>query len=158
MRSRQLVGVLTCALVAGVAWAQQAPAPQANLDGYAWSAECKGCHEAVFDAWSKTKHAKAIERFNVSERQADNACIGCHLTATKEPVTVDGVIINANVQCEGCHGPGKAHVAAAKAGDAKTARMVKAPEAKVCETCHNDKSPHFRGFYYAALRGLVHKH
>jgi hypothetical protein len=35
--------------------------------------------------------------------------------------------------------------------------MTAKPAAPLCQTCHNDKSPHFKGFYYNALVGLVHK-
>jgi hypothetical protein len=65
--------------------------------------------------------------------------------------------VNANVQCESCHGPGKAHIEAATGGAAKPGNVTRSPAQRLCETCHNDKSPHYRGFFYSALKGLVHK-
>lgn len=135
----------------------QAATPVPGTEGFVWAAGCKSCHEAIYNAWAKTKHAKTIGRLSAEERQAGSPCIGCHVTGPKTPVDVEGTVINANVQCESCHGAGKAHVDAAAAGDASKAKMVKSPPQRLCETCHNDKSPHYRGFFFAALKGLVHK-
>jgi hypothetical protein len=158
MRSQLLLLVVAIALSAGTARAQEAAPPQpAAGEGYVWAAECKACHEAIHDAWSKTKHAKAFGRLNADERKAGSQCIGCHVSGPKEPIEVEGSVANASVQCESCHGPGKAHVEAAKAGNAAAAKMVKLPPERVCASCHNDKSPHYRGFFYAAFKGLVHK-
>ena len=81
----------------------------------------------ILDAWSKTKHAKAIDRFGRDERKAGNPCIGCHITGSKDPVEIEGQLVNANVQCESCHGPGKAHVEAAAGRQRRHRRMVKSP-------------------------------
>jgi hypothetical protein len=91
-----------------------------------------------------------------AEQRKGGECIGCHVSGPREPVLVDGTIVNANVQCESCHGAGRAHVEAAKAGNPAAARLAKKPAEAVCVSCHNDKGPHFRGFFYAALAGLVH--
>jgi predicted CXXCH cytochrome family protein len=62
-------------------------------------------------------------------------------------------VLNAGVQCESCHGAGAAH-----AGDptVKTG-LVKEPGEQVCLECHNDRSPHFRGFVYAGMSRLSHR-
>jgi Ni/Co efflux regulator RcnB len=149
-----LAAVILSSVVATSARAQEtAPAS----DAYAWDAACKECHADIHDAWAKTKHARTINRLTGADRQAGSACIGCHVTGPKDPLEVEGTMVNANVQCEACHGAGKAHIEAAKAGNAASVRLAKKPAAAVCETCHNDKSPHYRGFYYSALAGLVHK-
>lgn len=134
--------------------AAQAAMPSA--DAYAWAGACKECHEAIHDSWSRTKHAKTIDRLNSDERK-DTQCIGCHVSGPKEAVTVDDKIVNASVQCESCHGPGKAHIEAARAGNAASVKLTAKPAQPLCETCHNDKSPHYKGFYYNALVGLVHR-
>jgi hypothetical protein len=141
----------------GAARAQQAaPVPQ-DIDTYVWADACKSCHTAIYDAWSKTKHAKAFDHLGRDERQAGSKCAVCHLTAAKDPITVGDRVVNAAVQCEMCHGAGKAHVEAAQAGNAAAAKLVKAPAERTCVACHNDTSPHYRGFVYVALKGLVHK-
>jgi hypothetical protein len=79
------------------------------------------------------------------------------VTGAKEPLELEGTVVNANVQCEACHGPGKAHIEAAKAGNVAAAKLAHPPAERVCVACHNERSPHYRGFFYAALKGLVHK-
>jgi hypothetical protein len=135
------------------------PAQMLNpaAEGYVWAGECQACHSDLHEAWSRTKHARTINRLSAEERKAGSACVGCHVTGPKEPIDVGGAVVNASVQCESCHGSGKAHVEAARAGNAAAAKMVASPPQRVCETCHNDKSPHYRGFFFAALKGLVHK-
>jgi hypothetical protein len=153
---RMLTGLVATALVLGVV-SSAATQPAPGQENYTWSAACKECHAEVYDSWSRTKHAKTIGRLNAEERKAGGECIGCHVTGPKEPIMADGEMVNANVGCESCHGAGRAHVEAAKAGEAAKAKLVKKPQAPVCETCHNAKSPKFKGFYYSALVGLVHK-
>lgn len=156
MRSHLLVSLLGILALAGGSRGQEAAAPAA-AEGYVWAEACKECHEPIYQAWAKTKHARAIARLGGEQRRAGSACIGCHVTGPKEPVMVEQSMVNANVQCESCHGAGKAHVDAARAGNAASVRLVKSPPESLCQTCHNDKSPHYRGFFYAALKGLVHK-
>ena len=154
MRMFTTLGMLALSLALPSLASAQGTAPSA--DAYAWAAACKECHEAIHDSWSKTKHARTIDRLNSDERK-DTQCVGCHVSGPKEAVTVESRIVNASVQCESCHGPGKAHIEAARAGNAASARLTPKPAQALCETCHNDKSPHYKGFYYNALVGLVHR-
>ncbi len=131
-------------LVAGVASAQPP-------DGYAWAGACKDCHAKHYTAWEQTKHAKTVVRLSADERAS--GCFKCHSTAGDAPLEKD---INANVQCERCHGAGKAHIAAAASGAAKPGNIVAKPGESVCVECHSEKSPHFKFFSYAALTPLVH--
>lgn len=139
--------------VAGGTSSYAQPAPPPDTSGYVWDAACKDCHSDIYDAWAKTKHKTALNRLSASEQ--GQACAGCHLTASATPVVVDGKTVNAGVQCESCHGPGKEHVDTAKAGT--PAKFAKPPVEDTCVQCHNDKSPHFHGFFFSAMRGLVHK-
>jgi DmsE family decaheme c-type cytochrome len=61
------------------------PAPTANAAGYLGSNVCRTCHADVFQNFYKNPHFKSI-------------------ASGKEPPEKTG--------CEGCHGPGKAHVEA----------------------------------------------
>jgi hypothetical protein len=155
MRTALLAGALASVLTLAVTVSAQVAEPPSAED-FVWAASCKDCHSEIYEAWEKTKHAKTINRLTGDNREGDQ-CIGCHVTGTREPVMDGNRIVNANVQCESCHGPGRAHVEAANAGNAADARMVRKPAQKTCETCHNDKSPHYRGFFYNALVNLVHK-
>lgn len=167
MRTRHAASVvlLAAGLLAPVA-AQEPAAPQAPAavaqapstpiaEGYAWAGSCKACHGAVYEAWHETKHARTISRLSQDELKTD--CVGCHVTGPKQVVTEGTAHVNASVQCESCHGPGRAHIEAATAGAAKPGHVVRSPDQRLCESCHNDKSPHYRGFYFTALKGLVHK-
>jgi len=142
------VGVFALCLT-GVVAAQAANAPET----YVWAVACKTCHPAHYAAWEKTKHANAITRLSGAEREP-GACIGCHVTGADE-LAPDKV--NANIQCEGCHGPGRAHVQAATGGAARPGAITKTPSEATCTRCHSDKSPHFKFFSYPALAPLVHQ-
>jgi hypothetical protein len=55
-----------------------------------------------------------------------------------------------NVQCEACHGPGKAHVESEGSSGSITAR----PDEATCRTCHTPgQDAHFD---YPAKKALVH--
>ena len=159
MWTRILMVAAAASLALGGAMAAQAPQdPPAEAQGYAWDGACKDCHSAIHDAWSKTKHARSIDRLDSTQRQGGE-CIGCHVTGPKGPIRDEaGDMVNANIQCESCHGPGKAHAEAAAAGNPIPAGMTRKPPESLCKTCHNEKSPHYRGFYFQALVNLVHKH
>jgi hypothetical protein len=142
--------VFALALSAAVPRAQDAAPAQAP--GYAWADSCRSCHAAIYDAWAKTKHASALDRLSPASQEKD--CIGCHVTGPKARVS-DGnrKVLNKGVQCESCHGAAAAHAAdpTVKTG------LVKTPPSSTCEQCHNDKGPHFKGFWYDAMKTLVHK-
>jgi Cytochrome c554 and c-prime len=139
------LAVFTAAAVA------QDPAPAATAPGYAWADSCRSCHGKIYDAWAKTKHATALDRLSGAEREKE--CIGCHVTGPKKPLIDGKKVVNGGVQCEACHNGAAAHAAdpSVKTG------MVKVPPSSRCEECHSDKGPHFKGFWYDAMRTLVHK-
>ncbi len=147
--------VLLILWVAGGTLSYSQPTVPADTSGYVWDVACKECHSEIYDAWAKTKHKTALNRLNTAEQ--DQPCAACHLTGSAKPVSLDGKIVNAGVQCEGCHGPGKEHVDTAKAGAAVPAKFAKAPGETLCVQCHSDKSPHFHGFFFTAMKGFVHK-
>src|ERR1039457_1945129 len=61
--------------------ASVASAPSSDVSKYVGAETCKTCHEEIYNAWEKTPHWKT--------------------TLNKEP---------SHQGCEGCHGPGAAHV------------------------------------------------
>jgi hypothetical protein len=143
--------VLGLAVYGGGPVAQEAT-PTAQAPGYAWADSCKSCHQAIYDAWAKTKHAVALNRLSNAEQEKE--CVGCHVTGAKTKITDGGrKVLNAGVQCEACHSGGAAH---ARDPKAKTG-LVRVPPSSTCEQCHNDKGPHFKGFWYDAMKTFVHK-
>lgn len=129
-----------------------AQTPPPGAENYVWADACKACHAKYYDAWEKTKHASAIRRLSADDRQKD--CVSCHVTGPKQLLDKD---VNANIQCEECHGPGKAHVEAAAAGNAKPGNITRKPSETMCVDCHSSRSPHFKFFSYPALAPLIHQ-
>jgi hypothetical protein len=137
--------------VIAICTAPLAQAPQTPAaPGYAWADSCRSCHEAIYDAWAKTKHANALDRLSSAEQE--QACVGCHVTGPKARVLDGGKVLNRGVQCEACHGAAAAHAA-----DTSVLGIVKTPPEARCAECHNDKGPHFRGFFYAGMAAFSHK-
>jgi hypothetical protein len=122
------------------------PAP-----GFAWANACRKCHEPVYDAWARTKHASALGRLSVAEQE--QPCVGCHVTGAKTRLLDGPKVLNAGVQCEACHGAAAAHVADPKVRTG----LVRKPASSTCEECHSSKGPHFKGFWYDAMAGLSHR-
>jgi formate-dependent nitrite reductase cytochrome c552 subunit len=112
--------------------------------------------QSPYTAWAATKHATALRKLSDENRQG-GTCIKCHVTGSPEMIAAEGANPSfPNVQCEACHGAGRAHVDAAKTGDSVTDLPKKTTE-ETCVRCHNETSPHYKPFYYAALKGLVHR-
>lgn len=134
----------------------QAPAPAVDNGDYVGADACKDCHLGQYEAWAQTKHSKALSKLQAANREG-NTCIKCHVTGSDAMIAAQGANPSfPNVQCEGCHGPGAAHIAAAKTGDTVTDRPKRTTETS-CTRCHNDTSPHYKPFYYSAMVGLVHR-
>lgn len=124
---------------------------------FAGADACKECHATYHAAWASTKHARALARLGQADREGTQ-CLRCHTTGTAEMIAAEGATPSLpGVQCEACHGAGRAHVSAARAGGDAKAGIVKKPAEEVCTRCHNQDSPHYKPFYYAALIGLVHR-
>ena len=145
-----IVAVAAVAFTSGAAQSPPAPQAGAQADRYAWADACKSCHADIYDSWSKTKHSRTIDRLSSSEQQQD--CVVCHTTGGMGKLEVDGKFVNKNVQCEACHGGAAAHAA----DPTNKTGLTKTPPARVCEACHNEKSPRFRGFVYQGMVKLVH--
>ncbi len=140
-------------LLAAGGYASSAPseAQTPEPSNFAWSDACKDCHKDIHEAWSKTKHARALNRLSGSEQQKE--CVGCHVTGAKKLLEVGSKVVNAGVQCESCHGAAAAHVA----DPTIRTGLAKEPGEQVCLECHNDRSPHFRGFLYVGMSRLSHR-
>jgi hypothetical protein len=152
MCAARTIITLACLAAWSALGTAQEPAATGTTPAFVGADACKSCHEKIFDSWSQTKHARTINRLSKSDREGE--CIRCHVTGSPEQIAREGATpSHPNVQCESCHGPGSLHAA-----DATVLTGVKRkPDARVCESCHNDKSPHYRGFVYAAMVAFSHK-
>jgi predicted CXXCH cytochrome family protein len=137
-----LLVVLALVGTATASWA-------AEESPYVGASSCGPCHQKIYQSWLRTKHAKAITKLGPVDKKGE--CITCHVTGTAAMIAAEKDHPSfENVQCEACHGPGRAHAAT------PTVKLVKKPSESVCTDCHNKKSPHFRGFVYSAMTPFVH--
>jgi hypothetical protein len=147
---------IVAALTAGVTLAADAQ--------YVGQAKCKVCHMNEHKIWAASKHANA---FNVlkPEDQAKPECLSCHTTGQGKTAAAGADL--KGVQCESCHGPGSAYKAVTimskskYAADRTAARAAAVaaglvvPDEATCKSCHNEKSPTFKGFDYAAMKEKI---
>jgi len=113
---------------------------------------CRPCHEAAYQKWLSTKHARTSVwlhtrravtiagrhgiRAAAPERSA--VCLGCHGTGADTPASHrdPGFRIGEGVTCEKCHGPGGDHVRDPKVD------LARPPETFCAEHCHRPKESH----------------
>lgn len=115
---------------------------------------CVECHADVVEGWKTTPHANAFEdlRRQGEEKQSVPGCVRCHVVA----MDADGGFIDMgltpelkDVQCEACHGPGRAHAASRNPAD-----IVGKPGEAACRACHTKGQD--RNFDYKVKSRFVH--
>jgi hypothetical protein len=160
----------------GKAPAAAAAKPAAKFD-LIGAKKCGMCHKAEpkgnqMGKWEASAHAKAFEVLKSDQAKAVAAtkklakapheapeCLKCHVTAfpVMASLATAKITLEEGVSCESCHGPGSeyskmATMKAITAGtqDAKAVGLQKI-EAAVCQKCHNEESPTFKGFKYEEM-------
>ena len=93
--------------------AQTAPAASGDA-GYAGVDACARCHEQPYRAWRETAHARAFRPLLEEGRMYDAEALRRRVTGWGEAGGFVSVLDGPsrellNVQCEACHGPGRAH-------------------------------------------------
>ena len=152
---------------------------QAGVAGnkYVGAKTCSMCHkkDKLADTWTGSKHAQAFKVLTTEAadkvakdkgfktKAAETAeCLACHTTSTKAEDCEKSFDSKDGVQCEACHGAGSAykspavmkdHAKAVAAGLAEYKDKA-AAEAK-CKTCHNEKSPTFKGFKFDEMYAKI---
>jgi hypothetical protein len=150
--------LLVLVLGSATVFAGQAPpaVPSQPESPYVGAAACKDCHAAIYEKWSHTGHERAFNRVGADD-QKKVECLECHVTGTPEQMAQElDKPSFPGVQCEKCHGPGRQHATLAATNPPATAGLVRKPGEPLCLRCHNQKSPHFRGFVFSAMVKLVH--
>jgi hypothetical protein len=108
------------------------------LGDYTGYMACQPCHEKVVAGWKTTRHANAFEDLKTqgAEKQTIPGCFRCHVVGFER----DGGYIDMeltpelkDIQCEVCHGPGRAHV---ENGD--PSKIIGKPDEKSCRVCHTE--------------------
>jgi hypothetical protein len=124
-----------------------------NNGDYAGWKSCQECHEQLTAGWQKTKHATAFNDLKKSKQEGLPDCQRCHVIAYGEQggfVDYDLTPELADVQCEECHGPGKAHIA----DPGKKGSITAKPGEQKCRKCHTPGQD--KGFDYAKKIQGIH--
>jgi hypothetical protein len=110
---------------------------------------CQGCHPAAAAAWRQARHSHALGTLERVGKAFDPECLACHVAGLGRGgfSSAEATPQLGGVQCENCHGPGRAHAAAptaqrltAPAGAGPTGR----PTENTCRSCHmGSHSPKF---------------
>ena len=112
---------------------------------YSGADSCKSCHNAAFQSWVTSPHAKAFDTLRKEGKDNDPECMRCHVTGYRERSGFgsDSNRINLEgVQCEACHGRGSVHV---ETQDKEYGRVFQF----ICRRCHNREwSPDFDYWKY----------
>lgn len=120
---------------------------------YVGNSKCRLCHRNFFLGRKNDPHDHAMEELVSSKNEKNPHCLRCHSTGHGTPtgfVDMEKTPRLANVQCEGCHGPGNVHIALAKdkvknetkkftgggflAGEGTT-EVLK----NICASCHTER-------------------
>lgn len=131
---------------------------------YIGAAKCKMCHNkpavgGQYKQWAGTKHAKAMESLEGAEKE-DSKCLKCHSTAgSVDESLIASLTVKEGVSCESCHGAGSGYKSKTtmQDRDKALAKGLLIPTEETCLECHNEESPHFKGFNYEEyLEKIVH--
>jgi cytochrome c peroxidase len=143
--------------------------------GYIGVDKCSMCHKSEkqgeqLKIWKASKHANAFKtlqsdkakeiasKMGIADASKAKECLVCHASG----YNVDAKLLDAKfsvedgVQCETCHGPGSEYksmkVMKSREESVKNGLKVWNNEEeikKMCVTCHNEKSPTYKGFDFA---------
>lgn len=123
----------------------QRKARETGQSPYVSEAVCKSCHGAEHDKWRTTLHSGAFGKLEKVGKSFDPACIQCHTVGYEKEggfIDIDTTPQLLNVQCENCHGAGRAH--AESKGVKATPNKGWQPQ-QVCAQCHiQSHSPSFK--------------
>ena len=117
---------------------------ETGASDFAGEEKCKSCHTVEYKKWFDSQHAIAYEELEGVNKAFDPACIVCHTVGFGQPGGFVDISLTPhllNVQCENCHGAGKAH---AESMGSKPVANHDWPKEKICGQCHVQKhSPSF---------------
>jgi len=105
---------------------------------------CQSCHQEQYKVWQDSLHSHAFNKLERVNKSFDPNCIKCHTVGFDRPggyIDFDTTPDLMNVQCENCHGAGRAHVESE--GQKPVANASWQPQ-QMCAQCHEKKhSPAF---------------
>ncbi len=105
---------------------------------------CQSCHAKEHEIWGGTQHSHAFEKLEAVGKIFDPNCVGCHSVGYDKPGGYIDPSLTAGlqgVQCENCHGAGRAHV---ESGGTKPLPNKDWEPVRMCGQCHvGSHSPSF---------------
>ncbi len=120
--------------------------PQPGVARYVGGEACRECHEEAFAVWEHTPHSLAYRTLEDISKNFNLSCVGCHVTGYRQPGGSE-VVQNEglrDVQCEACHGPGSAHIAARGEAARRATIRTQVPGEFCATQCHTpEHSDHF---------------
>jgi hypothetical protein len=106
--------------------------------------KCKTCHIKTFKAQAETPHAKSYENLTDAGEATNPDCLPCHTTGYGKPggfVDVESTEDLAGTTCQGCHGPGSAHIEKGLSKEQRRETIEKTPK-DACTKCHKTHEAH----------------
>ena len=109
---------------------------------FATNFKCRLCHRDFFIGRKQDVHDRAFAMVLESGHGETGSCLGCHTTGYglkggfKSPILTPRL---ANVQCEGCHGPGSEHIRRNGKGGFLAGTVDPENLKKMCLTCHSGR-------------------
>jgi len=146
-------------------------APAAAENTYVGVDSCKMCHKKEdkgdqYGKWQATKHANAYATLasdaakeiasgkGIANAQEAPECLKCHVTAAGVDASMldKKYKVEDGVGCESCHGAGSEYknMKIMKDLEAAKAAGLLIPDEDTCKKCHNEESPTFKEFDFAA--------
>lgn len=131
---------------------------------YVGAKKCKICHKPQYEIWLNSPHFGAFDKLPPEEQENDE-CVACHVTGFGKPAAPNTDL--KDVQCEACHGPGSLYKkisimskAKYKADPEKQRKLsieagLVLPDESTCRSCHNEKSPEFKGFDFEEYKAKI---
>jgi hypothetical protein len=135
--------------VKGLFFARLQRMEQSRDSPYAGAEACAACHARSAETWRASRHAHALATLERVGKQFDPECLACHVVGLSEGGFLSQELTPhlANVQCENCHGPARAHIGNPvnmKPAPATRSSAEHGSPEQVCRTCHHGShSPTF---------------
>ena len=107
---------------------------------YAGNFKCRLCHREFFVGRKQDPHDHTLAKVIKAGHAKNSKCLGCHSTGYgvkggfKSPILTPQL---ANVQCEGCHGPGSEHIRKNAKGGLLAGSDRPEVLKRMCYACHD---------------------
>ncbi|MFH1314507.1 MAG: cytochrome c family protein [Candidatus Eisenbacteria bacterium] len=153
MKRASIITAFVVVSIMLVAWPSKEKEVEHPKPSYVGAGRCKVCHLDTYNSWKTTIHARSLSTLKAEDAQ-DSTCLRCHTTGFGDGGygAKVNIIDLAGVQCEACHGAGSLYSRSSvmRQPDISRELGLVAVDSTTCTTCHNDKSPTFKGFAYKA--------